>query len=129
MFKLSTSEEAIRKRQSRVKQAQAHRRVTFMAEYVRVKYCQIYEEADCFYKELVGQYPNKRKLTTCPEFKLWEKRTKTHEEDSTTTTQTSEDHPKETATADIQINVPLLSQTIEIIDLECVLGNLAGTKF
>ena len=71
MFEISASKAAIRKRQSRVKQAEVHRRASFISEYIRVKYGQIYEEADSFYYKLVRQYPLKRKLSTAPEYIVW----------------------------------------------------------
>ena len=71
MAEISSSKAAIRKRQSRVKQAEVHRRASFISEYIRVKYGQIYEEADSFYYKLARQYPLKRKLSTAPEYIVW----------------------------------------------------------
>ena len=72
MSENSSSRTAVRKRESRARHTERHHRLTFIAEYTMRKYRHVYEEADSFYRKLVKQYPVKRKLTTAPEFKVWE---------------------------------------------------------
>ena len=50
-----------------------HRQAVFITEYTRRKCISIYEEANKFYEQLSKRYPTKTKLTTCLEFKIWEK--------------------------------------------------------
>ena len=88
MFEIGSSKNAIRKRKSRVKHAEAHRRATFVAEYVRVKYSQLYEEADSFFNKLFWQYPLKRKLTITPEYTIWKAEVEKLNVATTTTTTT-----------------------------------------
>ena len=117
MSKLSTSEEAIRKRRSRVKQAQTHRRATFISEYIRVKHRQIYEEADNFYAQLVGQYPNKRKLSTCLEYKLWEAEIRKGQDPSTRTASISSSNNSSSTTTSVNSSVEDNMQlTVELMD-------------
>ena len=76
MFRKSEIRSAEKKRESRSKHSELHKRSTFIVHYLQMKYESIYEEANNFYCELVNQYPIKRKLTTAPEYKVWEKETK-----------------------------------------------------
>ena len=62
-----------RKAQYRAIHRERYRQAVFIAEYTRRKCISIYEEANKLYEQLSKQYPTKTKLTTCPEFKIWEK--------------------------------------------------------
>ena len=61
-----------RKRQNRAKQTERYHRLAFIAEYTQIKYGNIYQEAERFYDKLHKQYPTKTKITTSPEFKIWQ---------------------------------------------------------
>ena len=61
-----------RKRKSRAKQTERYHRLAFIAEYTQIKYGNIYQEAERFYDKLYKLYPTKRKITTSPEFKIWQ---------------------------------------------------------
>ena len=62
-----------RKSEYRAVHRDRYRRSTFIAEYTQRKFKSVYEEANSFYEQLVKQYPNKSKLSTCLEYKVWEK--------------------------------------------------------
>ena len=109
-----------RKRENRAKHKERYHHGAFITEYLRKKYEPIYKEADDFYQKLYQLYPNKTKLTTCVEFKRWEKETKIIQP-STTITRTPHTHEEttprmdeETATQtafinNIEINIPLMN--------------------
>ena len=110
----------VRKEEYRAKHKARYHRCSFITEYIRKKYQPIYKEADDFYQKLYQLYPNKTKLTTCVEFKRWEKETKitqpsttitrtprTHEE--TTTRMDEETATQTTSINNIQINIPLMN--------------------
>ena len=63
---------AEKKRESRHKHTEIHKQSTFITQYVQIKYERIYEEANNFYSKLSKQYPIKRKLSTAPEYQVWE---------------------------------------------------------
>ena len=115
-----------RKRESRARQTERYHRLAFIAEYTMRKYRSIYEEGDSFYQKLLKQYPTKTKLTSCPEFKVWEAEIKkTHDSPipmapisnstttelrSVTTTTTTTTTPADFGlTEDIQLNIPLMN--------------------
>ena len=119
---------SIRKRQSRARHTEIHKRSTFIAEYIHVKYRHIYEEANGFYSKLAKKYPLKRKLTTSNEYKVWKSEIKntdsattpttellhhtTFETASTTNPTTTTPEPcTATAPMDISLNIPLMNQT------------------
>ena len=60
------------KKESRARTKEKYHRAAFIAEYTEKKYNHIYKEANQFYEKLYKRYPNKTKLSTCPEFKTWE---------------------------------------------------------
>ena len=60
------------KKESRARTKIKFHRAAFIAEYTEKKYNNIYKEAKQFYEKLYKRYPNKTKLSTCPEFKTWE---------------------------------------------------------
>ena len=111
------------KRESRARHSELHRRNTFIADYVRVKHERIYEEANNFFSQLFDQYPEKRKLTTAPEFIVWEKEIKrvktpttemdfssTMELHDTTASTPVELHDTTTSTpVDASLNIPLMN--------------------
>ena len=115
------SARTLRKRENRTKHKERYHHGTFITEYIRKKYEPIYKEADDFYQKLYQLHPNKTKLTTCVEFKRWEKETKiiqpsttitrtphTHEE-TTTTRMDEETATQTTSINNIQINIPLMN--------------------
>ena len=87
----------VQKRESRARQTVRYHHLAFIAKYTERKYNHIYKEADNFYQELYQLYPNKRKLTTCLEFKNWEMQIK-RTQDSTTVTQMSPTDEETTTT-------------------------------
>ena len=110
----------VRKRENRLKHKERYHHGTFIAEYTRKKYAAIYKEVDDFYQKLYQLYPNKTKLTTCVEFKVWEAETKktqdsttitrtSHTDEETTTRMDEETATQTTSTNNIQINIPLMN--------------------
>ena len=89
MFRKSPKRSTESKRESRYKHSQAHKRSTFIEEYIKTKYENIYEEANNFYCKLVAKYPVKRKLSTAPEYLIWEKEIKKAKTTGETTTERS----------------------------------------
>ena len=63
---------SVQKKESRARQKERYHRSAFIGEYIEKKYNNIYKEANQFYEKLYKRYPNKTKLSTCPEFKSWE---------------------------------------------------------
>ena len=107
-----------RKAEYRAAHQERYRRSTFIAAYTQTKFKSLYEEANSFYEQLVKQYPNKSKLTTCLEYKAWKKTLKKDDESpasaDSTLPATSVD-PTPTATIDpssqpnMELNIPLLN--------------------
>ena len=77
---------ATRKREGRAKHREKYHHAAFITEYVQIKCKSLYEEADGFYQELYKRYPNKTKITTCNEFKVWEAAIKKDQETASITT-------------------------------------------
>ena len=119
-----------KKRVNRAKHKELYHHGTFIAEYIQKKYKAIYKEADDFYHKLRPLYPNKTKLTTCDEFKMWAREitrtSHTHQETTTrmdeeTTTTTVKDEGTATVMDEgtttqpphtmnnIRINIPLMN--------------------
>ena len=71
--KLDMSTRAIEKRNYRVVQREKRRRSFFVHDYIRIKYPQIFNEANGLYLELADKYPGKPDLTKCYYFKKWKK--------------------------------------------------------
>ena len=99
----------LRKKESRARQTELCHYSTFISEYIKVKYNEIYKEADSFYHHLNKQYPNKRKLTTTNEYKVWEAQTKKQKEPTTTTTSQTSVQNNPEHTDNIEINVQLMN--------------------
>ena len=90
-----------RKSEYRAIHRERHRHAVFITEYTRRKCISIYEEANKLYEQLSKQYPTKTKLTTCPEFKIWEK---SLQKDRTPTA------PADISSEQsIQLNIPLMN--------------------
>ena len=75
----------VQKRENRAKHKNRYHHLAFIAEYTQRKYKEIYKEADRFYQKLYPLYPNKTKLTTCIEFKVWESEIKKLQDSATIT--------------------------------------------
>ena len=115
-IKMSTKRErrtAEKKRESRFKHTELHKRATFISHYLQIKYESIYEEANNFYSELANQYPIKRKLTTAPEYQVWEKEMKRAKASTTDMTSSSTTELCDTLTTTTDI---ASSSTTELCD-------------
>ena len=67
------AEKVIKKRESRLKQRNGERRDIFIADYVKCRYPDAYDEAVHVYQLLKNQYPNKIDLRKTEEHKTWKK--------------------------------------------------------
>ena len=72
-MELSQSKRAISARLWRVGRREKRRLSAFVNEYVRIKYGNIYNECNQFYRTLCEKYPGKSDLTKSKEFKKWKK--------------------------------------------------------
>ena len=70
---LSNNADAVRKRHNRVVQREKRRRTSFVHEYVRTKYPNVYTEANAMYQALTEKYPEKMDFTKLYYFKKWQK--------------------------------------------------------
>ena len=72
--KLSTNESAVRRRQHRLVEKEKKRRSSFVHEYVRTKYPNIFNEANHMYQTLMDKYPQKYDFTKLYYFKKWQEK-------------------------------------------------------
>ena len=72
---LSNNIYAVRKRRYRAVEKEKKRRTTFVHEYVRTKYPNIYTEANSVYQTFVEKYPGKPDFTKVYYFKKWQRST------------------------------------------------------
>ncbi len=71
MFKMATDQINLYKKQIRQANNSRKRQALFIAEYVEVKYSQIYQEAAELYNKINARYPKKPDLRKSVEFKNW----------------------------------------------------------
>ena len=68
-----TSERNLHKKLQRRSNTSKKRQATFIAEYVLIKYFDVYQEAAELFNQLNTMYPKKPDLRTCFEFKNWKR--------------------------------------------------------
>ena len=73
---LSNNPEAVRKRNNRVALREKRRKESFVHEYVRTKYPDIYTEANSTYQTFVQKYPEKPDFTKVYYFRKWQEKNK-----------------------------------------------------
>ena len=73
---LSNNPEAVRKRNNRVVLREKRRKESFVHEYVRTKYPDIYAEANSTYQTFVEKYPEKPDFTKVYYFRKWQEKNK-----------------------------------------------------
>ena len=73
---LSNNPEAVRKRNNRVVLREKRRKESFVHEYVRNKYPDIYAEANSTYQTFVEKYPEKPDFTKVYYFRKWQEKNK-----------------------------------------------------